>query len=86
MNNLFLTSGTTLLQWFNDNILRLVFSIVTILSVIVLILIMKIISSKVKRSQNKRGYTVIKLIESIVKYLVIIVSIFVLLGICQMSV
>ena len=81
MNNLFLTSGTTLLQWFNDNILRLVFSIVTILSVIVLILIMKIISSKVKRSQNKRGYTVIKLIESIVKYLVIIVAIFVLLGI-----
>lgn len=81
VNNIFLVSGTTLLDWFENNILRLVFSIIAILSVIVLVLIMKIISSRVKKSQNKRGYTVIKVIESIVKYLVIIVAIFVLLGI-----
>ena len=81
MNSIFSINVPTLLEWFNNNILSLVFSIVTILSVIVLILIMKIISSKVKKSQNKRGYTVIKLIESIVKYLVIIIAIFVLLGI-----
>lgn len=81
VSNIFLVNGTTILEWFADNAVRLALSIVTVLSVIALNLVMKIISSRVKKSQNKRGYTVIKLIESIVKYLVIIVAIFVLLGI-----
>ena len=82
MNNVLLQTTTiNFLEWFNNNILSLVFSIVTILSVIVLTLIMKVISSKVKKSQNKRGYTVIKLIESILKYLLIAVAIFILLDI-----
>ena len=67
-------------SWLESNLFNLVFSVVTIIVAITLILIMKIISSKVKKMKNKRSYTVIKLVESIVKYLIILISIFVLLG------
>ena len=66
--------------WLENNLLKLIFSVVTIIAVIVLIMIMKIISSRVKKMKNKRSYTVIKLVESIVKYVIILISIFVLLG------
>ena len=42
---------------------------------------MKIIAVRVKKGKNKRSYTVIKLVESIIKYIIIIIDIFVLLGI-----
>lgn len=67
-------------SWLESNLFNLIFSVVTIIVAITLILIMKIISSKVKKMKNKRSYTVIKLVESIVKYLIILISIFVLLG------
>ena len=72
--------------WFENNIFRLIFSIITILIAITLVLIMKMISSRVKKVNNKRSYTVVKLVESILKYLIIIITIFVLLGIWGINV
>ena len=67
--------------WLEINLWRLILSIIAILVAVVLILIMKIIAIRVKRGKNKRRYTVIKLVESIIKYIIIIIDIFVLLGI-----
>lgn len=76
-----LMDGFNFSVWFEENIWRLVFSLVTIICATTLILIMKIISSRVRKVKNKRSYTVIKLVESIVKYLIILITIFVFLGI-----
>lgn len=67
--------------WLEINLWRLILSIIAILVAVVLILIMKIIAIRVKRGKNKRRYTVIKLVESVIKYIIIIIDIFVLLGI-----
>lgn len=67
--------------WFDNNLFKLIFSVVTIIVAMTLILIMKIITSKAKKVKNKRSYTVLKLVESIVKYLILLITIFVLLGI-----
>lgn len=69
------------LEWMELHMWRLAFTLVVILVVFAMIFVMKIISVKAKKSKNKRGFTVVKLIESIVKYLVILVAIFVVLGI-----
>lgn len=67
--------------WLELNLWRLILSVIAILVAVVLILIMKIITVRVKKGKNKRSYTVIKLVESIIKYIIIIIDIFVLLGI-----
>ena len=67
--------------WIETNIWKIILSIALILVVITLIMIMKIITARVKKIKNKRSYTVIKLVESIVKYLLILISIFAFLGI-----
>lgn len=69
------------LEWMELHMWRLAFTLVVVLVVFAMIFVMKIISVKAKKSKNKRGFTVVKLIESIVKYLVILVAIFVILGI-----
>lgn len=67
--------------WLELNLWRLILSVIAILVAVVFILIMKIIAVRVKKGKNKRSYTVIKLVESIIKYIIIIIDIFVLLGI-----
>lgn len=67
--------------WLELNLWRLILSVIAILVAVVLILIMKIITVRVKKGKNKRSFTVIKLVESIIKYIIIIIDIFVLLGI-----
>ena len=73
--------GTELTRWFSDNVWRLVFSFIAIVVVLILSLLMKVIVARVRKSTTKRSYTVIKLVESIIKYLIFIILIFVILGI-----
>lgn len=70
-----------LLEWIETNMWRLLFTLIVILLVFAMLFIMKVIAVKTRKSKNKRGFTVVKLIESIVKYIVILISIFVILGI-----
>ena len=73
-------------EWVETNLWRLVLSVIAVLVATILILIMKVITTRVKKGKNKRRYTVIKLVESIIKYLVILIDFFVLLGIWGINV
>lgn len=73
-------------EWIETNLWRLVLSVIAVLVATILILIMKVITARVKKGKNKRRYTVIKLVESIIKYLVILIDFFVLLGIWGINV
>ena len=69
------------LAWMEENMWKVAFTLMVILVVFVIIFIMKLITMRAKKGKNKRGYTVIKLIESIIKYIVVLISFFVILGI-----
>ncbi len=71
----------TFIEWLTENIEKLVVTGIIFFASVVLLLIMKLIASKVKKGKNKRKYTVIKLVESIIKYVVILIAIFVILGV-----
>jgi len=83
MSNILLTlpNQAEMQEWLEINLWRLVLSIIVLLVVTALILVMKVISMRVKKGKNKRSYTVIKLVESIIKYLLILITIFILLSI-----
>lgn len=82
---IFLTDNTEVKEfvfstWIQENLWRLIVSLGILFLAALIILIMKIISSKMKKGKHKRRYTVIKLVESIVKYIIILIAIFVVLG------
>lgn len=68
-------------DWFQENTLHLIVSVCVAVIAIILLLIMKIIASRIKKRKNKRTYTVVKLVESITKYVVIIIAGFIILGV-----
>lgn len=78
---LFLVNDFDITVWLDDNLINLVFSAIAIMVTLALILIMKMITLRVKKVKNKRSYTVLKLVETIFEYLIVIIAIFVLLGI-----
>lgn len=59
----------------------LILTILTIAIALLLLLLLKLFTIKMKKGKSKRGFTIVRLLESIVKYIIIIISIFVILSI-----
>lgn len=60
---------------------EIVFTAIVLFVAFVLLVIIKFITSKIKKRKHKRSYTVVKLLESICRYVIIIICIFVCLAI-----
>lgn len=67
--------------WVKNSISAIMFTIITILVSVSLSILLRFIGSRIKKHRNKRVYTIVKLIENIIRYLIIIISIFVILDI-----
>lgn len=72
--------------WLTENAKSMVLTVVAILVALGLILFLSFIVQRVKKNHNKRVYTVVRLIESIAKYVIFIVLIFLILGIWGVNV
>ena len=72
---------TDLGNWIKVNTFNLIITIIIILASIVLLLFLKFIVKGVQKKKNKRTYTVVKLIESIMRYIIVLIVFFVILGI-----
>lgn len=68
-------------QWIKVNAYNLIITIAIILIAFIVLIFLKFITTKIKKIKNKRTYTVVKLIESIIKYLIVIIAFFVILGV-----
>lgn len=68
-------------EWIKVNTFNLIITIIIILAYIVLLFFLKFIVRGVKKKKNKRTYTVVKLIESILRYIIVLIVFFVILGI-----
>ncbi len=75
-----------LANWLIDNIKPLALTLVAIVVALALILFLGFIAQRAKKNKNKRLYTVVKLIESIAKYIITIIIIFIILGIWGVNV
>lgn len=68
--------------WLKINLQNFVSTGIVVLILLLLLIVMKVITRKIKhKSKNKRSYTVIKLLENIIKYTAFIIAIFVILKI-----
>lgn len=72
--------------WLTENAKSMVLTVVAILVALGLILFLSFIVQRVKKNHNQRVYTVVRLIESIAKYVIFIVLIFLILGIWGVNV
>lgn len=72
--------------WFNTNVKNLIISCLLVLVAFSVIFIMKLITMRTKKRKNKRSYTVVKLIESITRYIVIIITFIAILGVWGVNV
>lgn len=78
---MFLNIFNDLGEKLKNNAYNIVLTAIIVLIAIVLLLILKFITLRVKRGKNKRIYTVVKIIESIMKYIIVLVVIFIILDI-----
>ncbi len=72
--------------WGQVNLGRLIFSVIVILIAVGLIIIMGIIVARVNKKKNRRTYTVARLLQSIIKYTIVIIVLFVILAIWGVNV
>lgn len=78
---MFLNLFNDITSWIKINAYNLVITIIIILIAIVILVFFKFITGKIKKIKNKRTYTVLKLVESILKYIIVLITFFVILGI-----
>ena len=78
---MFLNLISDLATWITRNAYNLIITIVIILIAMVLLIFFKFVTGKIKKIKNKRTYTVLKLIESIIKYIIVLITFFVILGV-----
>lgn len=78
----FLEAAAPPANWLKKNLQNFVSTGIVVLILLLLLIVMKVITRKIKhKSKNKRSYTVIKLLENIIKYTAFIIAIFVVLKI-----
>lgn len=75
-----------IVNWLKENTIILVFTLLIVVVAMIIIFIAKLITSRAKKRKNKRTYTVVKLIESIIRYVVIIVAFIAVLGVWGVNV
>lgn len=72
--------------WLKDNTGKLIFSAIVVGIAILLLIVIGFITNKIKKKNNKRTYTVIKLVQSILKYVIILIALFAILGVWGINV
>jgi len=77
MHNLF---ANVLVDWFVDNTKQLIFTGVIIAVDIILLLILKLISKKIKKGTSNRATTLTGFIQGVAAFVVIIISLFIIIG------
>ncbi len=72
--------------WLATNTGNIIFSGLIVFIAAILLIIISFVASKIKKKNNKRTYTVIKLVQSILKYVIILIAIFAILGVWGVNV
>lgn len=73
--------NNVVIDWFNDHLMSLIFTLIVIIVGIAVILLVKLIAYRVKGSSKTRAKALTTLIYNIIKSLIIIISIFIILAI-----
>lgn len=68
-------------DWITSHLKAIILTVVIIVVMIVILIILRFIILKIKKTKNKRSYTVAQLLENIAKYATILIAIFAILGI-----
>ena len=77
---MFLVKYSDIQIWFENHARALIFTCVIILIAFVISFLIKFFTLKIKKMNNKRSYTLAKLIENICKYIIIIIAAFSILA------
>lgn len=68
-------------DWITSHLKAIILTVVIIVVMIVILIILRFTILKIKKTKNKRSYTVAQLLENIAKYATILIAIFAILGI-----
>lgn len=73
-------------NWIENNFKALIMTGAVLFIALILLLITNVLTKRIKKKKNKRSYTISKLLQSVFKYLILIITIFAILSIWGINV
>lgn len=78
-----MTDFEKIIEWLNNYILKIVLVVIAIIVALLIVLLLKLILAKMSKNFNDRSKKIAKLIYSIIKLTILVLTLFIILAICD---